>query len=209
MQADRISHASRITDRMKLIAGLGNPGREYEATWHNLGFMLIDRLFEQARGHRFRDEAKAKIAEVTISGERVMLVKPQTFMNLSGDSIRPLLARYAEGDPRNLIVALDDVALPFGMIRVRERGSAGSHNGLKSIIERIGSQDFARIRLGAGPDHPVSELADFVLSPIPKRKREPLDLMLERASDAIRAMISEGVGRAQSLFNERVKTNDD
>ncbi|MCI0488093.1 MAG: aminoacyl-tRNA hydrolase [Blastocatellia bacterium] len=194
---------------MKLVAGLGNPGREYEATWHNLGFMLIDRLFEEVRGHRFRDEAKAKIAEATISGERVLLIKPQTFMNLSGDSIRPLLARYAEGDPRSLIVACDDVALPFGMIRVRERGSAGSHNGLKSIIERLGSQDFARIRLGVGPDHPVSDLADFVLSRVPKKERDRLDLMLGRASDALKMMLSEGVPRAQSLFNERVKTEGD
>ena len=190
---------------MKLVAGLGNPGREYEETRHNLGFMFIDRLFEQYRGRRFRDEAQAKIAEVAISDERVMLIKPQTLMNLSGDSIRPLLDRYGEGDPLSLIVVYDDVALPLGMIRVRERGSAGSHNGLKSIIQRLGSQDFARIRLGVGPDHPVSDLADFVLSPIPKRERERRDLMLERASDALKVMITESVQRAQSLFNERVK----
>ena len=194
---------------MKLLAGLGNPGREYEGTRHNLGFMFIDRLFEQYRGRRFRDEAQAKIAEVVISSERVMLIKPQTFMNLSGDSIRQLLDRYGEGAPLSLIVVYDDVALPLGMIRVRERGSAGSHNGLKSIIQRLGSQDFARIRLGVGPDHPVSDLADFVLSPVPKRERERLDHMLERASDALKVMITEGVPRAQSLFNERVKKSDE
>src|SRR5215468_9631298 len=102
---------------MWLVVGLGNPGREYEATRHNLGFMLIDRLFERAGGYRFRDEAGAKVAEITIAGERVMLARPQTFMNLSGDAVRPLLAHYAEGNPGNLIVAVDDVALPFGMIR--------------------------------------------------------------------------------------------
>ena len=109
---------------MRLVVGLGNPGREYEATRHNLGFMLIDRLFERAGERRFRDEAGAKVAEIAMAGHRVALAKPQTFMNLSGDAVRPLLEHYGEGDPANLIVAVDDVALPFGMIRVRPRGSA-------------------------------------------------------------------------------------
>ena len=160
---------------MKLIVGLGNPGREYEQTRHNLGFMLIDRLMERAGGRRFRAEANAQVAEVAIAGHRVMLVKPQTFMNLSGDAVRTLLARYGEGDAKNLIVAVDDVALPFGMIRVRPKGSAGGQKGLKSIIDRLGTQEFARVRLGIKPDHEVSDLASFVLSPIPTRDREKLE----------------------------------
>ena len=190
---------------MKLIVGLGNPGREYEETRHNFGFMLIDRLMARAGGRRFRDETGAKVAEVTLAGERALLVKPQTYMNLSGDAVKPLLARYGSGEVANVIVASDDVALPFGMIRVRGRGSAGGQKGLKSIIERLGSDGFARLRLGVKPDHPVSDLASFVLTPIPKRDRQVLDETLDRAADAIEVILTEGVERAMSRFNERIK----
>lgn len=190
---------------MKLIVGLGNPGREYEATRHNLGFMLIDRLFERAGGRRFRDESNARVAEITLAGARILLAKPQTYMNLSGDSVRPLLERYGGGEAANLIVASDEAALPFGMIRVRGQGSAGGQKGLKSIIDRLGTQEFARVRLGVKPDHPVSDLSSFVLSPIPKRDREMLDQMLDRAADAVDVILMEGIERAMALFNERVK----
>ena len=190
---------------MKLIVGLGNPGLEYEMTRHNLGFMLVDRLFERAGGRRFRNESNAKIAEVTLAGKRILLVKPQTFMNLSGDAARPLLEHYAQAEPSNLIVACDDVALPFGTIRVRARGSAGGQKGLKSIIERLATQEFARVRLGVRPDHPVEDLSSFVLSSIPKRDRAALDETLERAADAIEVVLTEGVEHAMALFNERVK----
>lgn len=190
---------------MKLIVGLGNPGREYEATRHNLGFMVIDRLFARAGGRRFRDEANAKVAEVTIAGERAVLAKPQTFMNLSGRAVRPLLERYADADAANLIVLSDDVALPFGMIRARASGSAGGQNGLKSIIERLGTDKFSRVRLGVKPDHEVSDLSSFVLSPIPKRDHEELEKMLERAADAVEVMLAEGIERAMARFNERAK----
>ena len=194
---------------MKLIVGLGNPGREYEMTRHNLGFMLIDRLFTRGGGRRFRSESNAKVAEVTVAGQRVLLAKPQTYMNLSGDAVRPLLDRYGEGRPANLLVASDDVALPFGMIRVRARGSAGGQKGLKSIIERVGTQEFARVRLGVKPDHPLDDLSKFVLSPIRNRDREQLDETLERAVDAVTVILAEGVERAMARFNERVKSESE
>jgi PTH1 family peptidyl-tRNA hydrolase len=190
---------------MKLIVGLGNPGREYEATRHNLGFMVIDRLAERAGARRFRDEAGAKVAEALIAGERAMLVKPQTYMNLSGNAVRPLLEKYGGGQPSELIVVVDDVALASGIIRVRARGSAGGQKGLKSIIEHLGTEGFARVRLGIKPDHPVSDLPAFVLSDIPRRERASLDEMLDRASDAVEAILAEGVERAMSRFNERQK----
>jgi PTH1 family peptidyl-tRNA hydrolase len=190
---------------MKLLVGLGNPGREYEMTRHNLGFMLIDTLHSKAGGRRFRSESNAIVAEVVLSDQRVLLVKPQTYMNLSGDAVRPLLARYGEGEISNLIVASDDVALPFGMIRVRPRGSAGGQKGLKSIIERLGSQEFARVRLGVKPDHPLSDLSNFVLSPIRNRDREQLAAILEKAAEAVVVILSDGVERAMARFNERVK----
>ncbi len=194
---------------MKLIVGLGNPGREYEMTRHNLGFMLIDRLLTRAGGRRFRSESSAKVAEVALAGQRVLLAKPQTYMNLSGDAVRPLLDRYGEGKPANLLVASDDVALPFGMIRVRERGSAGGQKGLKSIIERLGTQEFARVRLGVKPDHPLDDLSRYVLSPIRNRDREQLEETLERAVDAVTVILSEGVERAMARFNERVKSENE
>ncbi|HYP29211.1 MAG TPA: aminoacyl-tRNA hydrolase [Blastocatellia bacterium] len=190
---------------MKVIAGLGNPGRDYDDTRHNLGFMLIDRLFARSGGRGFRAEANALVAEAGLAGERVILVKPQTFMNLSGDSVRPLLARYGEADAKNLIVTCDDVALPFGMVRVRPGGSAGGQKGLKSIIDRLGTNDFPRVRIGIRPDHPVSDLSRFVLARIPRGDRELLDATLDRAADAVEMILSEGVARAMSAFNERVK----
>lgn len=190
---------------MKLIVGLGNPGREYERTRHNLGFLLIDRLFQRAGGRRFRSESSAKVAGITFADQRVLLVKPQTYMNLSGDAVRPLLDRYGEGNPRNLLVVSDDVALPLGMIRVRARGSAGGQKGLKSIIERLGSEEFARVRIGLKPDHPLDDLSSFVLSPIRARDRELLDEALEKAVEAVAVILSEGVERAMARFNERVK----
>lgn len=193
---------------MKVIVGLGNPGREYEATRHNLGFMVIDRLFARAGGRRFREEANAQVSEALLAGERVILAKPQTFMNLSGAAVRPLLERYGDAEAANLIVLSDDVALPFGMIRVRPGGSAGGQKGLKSIIERLGTDKFPRVRLGVKPDHPVGDLADFVLSPIPKRDYEGLEKMLERAADAVEVVLAEGVQRAMSLFNERARSED-
>jgi PTH1 family peptidyl-tRNA hydrolase len=192
---------------MKLIVGLGNPGREYEMTRHNLGFMLIDRLCSRAGGHRFRSESSARVAEVALATQRVLLVKPQTYMNLSGDAVRPLLARYGDAQSSNLIVASDDVALPFGMIRVRARGSAGGQKGLKSIIDRLGSQEFSRVRLGVKPDHPVSDLSGFVLSRIRSHDRELLDATLEKAADAVEVMLGEGVEQAMARFNERVKSD--
>ncbi|HVF92315.1 MAG TPA: aminoacyl-tRNA hydrolase [Blastocatellia bacterium] len=190
---------------MKVIAGLGNPGRDYDDTRHNLGFMLIDRLFERAGGRSFRAEAGALVAEARLAGERVLLAKPQTFMNLSGDAVKPLLGRHGDGDPKNLIVSCDDVALPVGMVRVRPGGSAGGQKGLKSIIERLGTNEFPRVRIGIKPDHPVGDLARFVLAPLPRRDREQLDATLDRAAAAIEMILSQGVAKAMSAFNERVK----
>ena len=194
---------------IKLIVGLGNPGREYEMTRHNLGFMLIDRLFERAGGRRFRDESNAKVAGITLGGQRVLLAKPHTFMNLSGDAVRPLLERHCDGNPANLLVTCDDVALPFGIIRVRARGSAGGQKGLKSIIERLGTQEFARVRLGVRPDHALDDLSSFVLSPIRKRDFEKLDQALNRGADAIEMILKEGVAQAMASFNERVKSESE
>jgi PTH1 family peptidyl-tRNA hydrolase len=127
--------------------------------------MVIDKLRELGGPRRFRTESESLVAASDIGIERVLLIKPQTFMNLSGNALRPLLEHYGDDDPANLLVVVDDAALPLGMIRVRSHGSAGGHNGLKSIIERLGTRAFPRVRLGIKPDHPVDDMKRFVLSP--------------------------------------------
>lgn len=190
---------------MWLIVGLGNPGPEYAETWHNVGFRLIDRLFERSGARRFRAESQAQVAEATVAGKKVLLAKPQTFMNLSGDAVKPLLAKYADGDHAKLIVGCDDVALPVGSIRVRPQGSDGGQKGLRSVTARIGGQDFCRVRMGIGPDHPIADLKDFVLSPIQRRLGSEVDLMIDKAADAVEVIIRDGVEQAMQLFNRRIK----
>ena len=188
---------------MRLIVGLGNPGPEYAWTPHNLGFFVVDRLAEAGGIRIERPEGKSYIGRGRLAGQEVVLAKPQTFMNVSGLAVRELLGRF-ECDPAELVVIYDDVALPWGMIRIRERGSAGGHNGLKSIIGALGSDQFIRIRLGVQPDHPVGDLAAYVLSPMRKTELELAAEMVEEASEAVQMILSEGTWRAMNRFNRRV-----
>jgi PTH1 family peptidyl-tRNA hydrolase len=187
---------------MYLIAGLGNPGEEYEWTRHNLGFLLIDKIAADANATVKRKECRSLVGSATIEGERVRLIKPQTFMNLSGEAVACLLAKHEVDDPaKSLIVISDDLALPFGAIRLRARGSAGGHNGLKSIIATIGSNEFMRLRIGIQPDHPVSDAKTFVLDQFRKPQRVEVEEILTRAADALRAVLRDGVAKAMSLYN--------
>ena len=186
---------------MKLVAGLGNPGAEYENTRHNLGFLLVDLLAERAGCRVARLEDQALVGRGRLGGVDVTLAKPQTFMNLSGDSVKALVARYDLDPATDLVVAVDDVALPFGRIRVRRTGTSGGHNGLKSIIGRLGTQDFSRVRLGIAPDHPIEDMARFVLQPFPRAAREAVDSMLWTAADAVETLLTEGPETAMQRFN--------
>jgi len=185
---------------MKLIVGLGNPGAEYEFTRHNLGFLLVDLLAERARCRVTRPEDQAFVGRGKLGGVEVALAKPQTYMNLSGDSVKALAARYG-AKPEDVVVGVDDVAIPFGRIRVRPGGSAGGHNGLKSIIARLGTQEFPRVRLGIAPDHPVGDMARFVLQPFPRAAREEVDKMLWTAADAVEEILVGGVEPAMQKYN--------
>ena len=190
---------------MNLIVGLGNPGAEYEGTRHNLGFMLIDKLAAQADAFVKRTECLSLVGNAVINGERVLLAKPQTFMNLSGEAVGCLNQKH-ECDAKSLIVISDDLALPFGSIRLRERGSAGGHNGLKSIIAVLGTNEFVRLRIGIQPEHPLSDAKRFVLDAFSKVERESLPEILERATEALRSVLRDGIAKAMSLHNEqRVK----
>jgi PTH1 family peptidyl-tRNA hydrolase len=188
---------------MRLIAGLGNPGPEYEWTPHNLGRLAIEGLAERGSIGLTRPEAKAHVGLGKIAGEDVVLAKPETYMNLSGVSIRMLLERY-ELDPAQMIVLVDDVDLPWGHIRIRERGSAGTHNGLKSIIGSIGTQEFLRIRLGCGPPRIRGGLRDYVLGAMGRSERQTAAEMVVDTADAVESIITEGVSKAMSRFNRKL-----
>lgn len=185
---------------MRLIVGLGNPGPEYEWTRHNCGFLVVEELARRA-GAQFRTrECQAITARATIEGQRVLLAKPQTFMNESGVAVVGLAAKH-EVASADLLVITDELALPFGTIRLRRSGSAGGHNGLKSIIARLGTDEFPRLRLGIGKDHPIDDAAAFVLSEFPRRDRQALSEMVARAADAVEALLTTGIDDAMSKHN--------
>ena len=188
---------------MRLIVGLGNPGPEYAWTPHNLGFLVVDRLAELGGIRVERPEAKAYVGRGKLAGQEVLLAKPQTYMNISGLAVRGLMERF-ECDPNELVAVYDDVALPWGMIRIRERGSAGGHNGLKSLIGALGTDEFTRVRLGVQPDHAVADLAAYVLSPMRKADLEIAAEMVAEAAEAVQTILAEGTQRAMNRFNRRV-----
>jgi len=187
---------------MFLIVGLGNPGPEYEWSRHNLGFMLIDKLANEARADVKRRECSALVGRALIEDHDVQLIKPQTFMNLSGQSVGCICSKHQSVTPaESLIVISDDLALPFGTIRIRPKGSAGGHNGLKSIIGALDSDEFIRLRIGIQPEHPLSDVKRFVLDPFPKASRAELEKILDRSADALRTIIRDGVLKAMATFN--------
>jgi PTH1 family peptidyl-tRNA hydrolase len=187
---------------MILIVGLGNPGAEYEWTRHNLGFMLIDKLAREAGIDVKRTECRAVVGRGEIEQQPVKLVKPQTYMNLSGETVGCLSNKHHLGEPgAKLIVISDDLALPFGRIRIRERGSAGGHNGLKSIISSLGTNEFVRLRIGIQPEHPVDDPRRFVLDKFPRAVRAEVDKVLERSADALHTILKDGVLKAMTEYN--------
>ena len=187
---------------MRLIVGLGNPDPEYQWTPHNLGFMAIDELADRGSIRVERPEGKALVGRGKLAGEDVVLAKPQTYMNLSGISVRELLAKYELG-PGDLLVLWDEVQLPFGTIRIDRKGSGGSHNGANSVISAVGTQDFSRLRLGCGPDHPLSSRKEFVLRPMKKAELEVAAEMVDEAGDAVEMILVKGIDAAMNKFNRR------
>src|SRR5258707_12170049 len=187
---------------MRLIVGLGNPDPEYQWTPHNLGFMAVDELANRNSIRVERPEGKALVGRGKIAGEDLVLAKPQTYMNLSGVSVRELLAKY-ELDPSDLLVMWDEVQLPLGTIRIHPDGSAGSHNGAKSVIGSLGTQQFARLRLGCGPEHQLSSRREYVLRPMKKAELEVAAEMLGEAGDAVEMILTQGLDAAMTKYNRR------
>jgi len=189
--------------RVYIIAGLGNPGREYENTRHNVGFNVIDRLAEQENIDVSEKKHKALIGKGVIAGEKCILAKPQTYMNLSGESVRALLDYYKADGASQLIVISDDVSLETGQIRIRKKGSAGGHNGLKNIIAHLGYDTFVRVKIGVGEKPRGWDLVDYVLGRFSEEEREIMDMAAERAADAIRGILEEDVDSAMNRFNRK------
>jgi PTH1 family peptidyl-tRNA hydrolase len=188
---------------MKLIVGLGNPGNEYHQTPHNLGFMAVERLAEETGKKISRPEGQALTACTELAGEPVVLAKPQTYMNLSGLAVARLLQNY-ELAPRDVVVLVDEIDIPLGMIRIRPRGSAGGHNGLKSIIGALEADDFVRLRMGVRPERGVRDYVSYLLSPFRPAEMELVAEMLDQVSEAVRVIVSQGVQKAMNRFNRRV-----
>ena len=184
-----------------LVVFLGNPGPRYECTRHNAGFMAGDALAKKLGASISRLRFKALTAECEINGERVLLMKPQTFMNLSGEAVGEA-ARFYKIPPEHVLVVSDEVSLPLGKLRVRQKGSAGGHNGLKNIIAALGSDGFPRVRIGVGaPPHPEYDMADWVLSVFRNQDLEDMQSAAQRAAEAVITYISDGPERAMNRFN--------
>lgn len=190
---------------MKLIAGLGNPGYEYYLTPHNLGFMAVDRLAEQCGVEITRPEGQALMAWARVGETQVVLAKPQTYMNLSGLAVARLLHKYRL-PVEDLIVLVDEANLPLGALRIRRRGSAGGHNGLKSIIGSLQDDNFVRVRMGVQPDRPPDDLTAYLLSRLRKADLEMVAGMIERATEAVSVILQEGLENAMNRYNQRGPT---
>ena len=189
---------------MKLIVGLGNPGIEYQFTPHNLGFLAIDRLAEQSKVEVRNRQCRALTGRVVIGSETVLLAKPETFMNLSGLSVRELVAEHDARPETDLIVIQDELDFPLGTVRIHRNRSSAGHNGIESVIGALGTQDFLRIRMGVAPDRKVEDGMTYLLSPFRKAQLKVVDQMLEVAAEAVEVILKEGPAAAMNRYNRKL-----
>lgn len=185
-----------------LIIGLGNPGRKYELNWHNSGFMALEILAQRHKIDVSRIRFKGLLGQGTIGGQKCLLLKPSTYMNLSGESMREAMT-FFKIPPANCLVLYDDVDIPIGQIRIRENGGAGTHNGMRSIVGMLGSDNFPRIRIGIGPQPAQWDIADYVLSDIPADRREEFWQALNKAADAVEMTLRDSLAQAMNQFNRK------
>ena len=186
---------------MYIIAGLGNPGKKYEGTRHNIGWQVMDELADKHRIRIMESRVKGLVGKGVIGGEKVLLLKPLTYMNLSGESIGEAVRFYKIDETSRLIVVSDDISLDVGQLRMRKKGSAGGHNGLKNTISHLGSEEFMRIRIGVGDKPAGSDLVDYVLGSFSKEEKKILDETKRNAVLAIETIISDGIDKAMNLYN--------
>lgn len=190
---------------MKLIVGLGNPGIEYQFTPHNLGFLAIDRIANDLGVEVRNRQCRALTARTTIGDEKVVLAKPETFMNLSGEAVRCLVAKLELTPESDLIVIQDELDFPFGDLRVQRNRSSAGHNGIESIIDSLGTKDFVRIRIGVAPEHEVRDGKEYLLAPMRKAHLKGLEAVLDEVTDAAKIIVTEGPSAAMRKFNVRAK----
>jgi PTH1 family peptidyl-tRNA hydrolase len=189
---------------MLLVAGLGNPGEEYALTPHNLGFMVVDELGRRHGIRVTRKDSRALVGPGEIAGKPVLLAKPQTYMNLSGTSIAPLMLKHGISTGE-LVAVYDELDLPWTGLKIKPKGSAAGHNGMESVIRSLGTNEFVRVRLGIHPGHPIRDGAEFVLAPFKRSQREELDELTGFAADAVESIIADGVEKAMTRFNRRAR----
>jgi len=190
---------------VKLIVGLGNPGIEYQFTPHNMGFLAVDRIAEQCGVRVNNRNCRAQTARVRIAEQDVVLAKPETFMNLSGMSVRELVREYEAASEQDLVLLYDEMDLPFGTLRVRPRGRSAGHNGVESVLGALGTQEITRVRMGVAPEYPVSDGAAYVLSQFKKAQYPVLGEVLDTAAEAVRVILAEGVQAAMNRFNRKAE----
>jgi len=193
-------------EHVKLIVGLGNPGEDYELTPHNLGFRVVDRIASEYGVEVRNRQCRALTARVVIGPETVLLAKPETFMNLSGISVRELLTKHDVRPEEDLIVIQDELDFPLGTLRIQRKRSSAGHNGIESIISSVGTNDFLRIRMGVAPDRKVEDGMSYLLSPFRKAQAKIVDEMIEVAADAVKAIVTEGAAAAMNRFNRKGDT---
>jgi peptidyl-tRNA hydrolase, PTH1 family len=188
---------------VKVLVGMGNPGPEYERTRHNVGWWVVDHLADVWRFDRWKRDGDARVASGSVHGQRVRLVKPQTYMNLSGAALRPYLRREGWKAASDLLIVIDEVALPVGSFRIRARGSAGGHNGLKSIEAAVGSQEYARLRIGVGPENAErrGDLSDYVLGDFGKREAKTVMELYPTLTELVESWLNEGTEKTATKFN--------
>jgi PTH1 family peptidyl-tRNA hydrolase len=187
-----------------LVVGLGNPGAEYENTPHNLGFLVVDRLAERHAIRVSRKESMSRVGLGAIAEKRVALAQPRTYMNESGPAVKGLLERYGL-DPGCLVVVYDELDLPWGALRIKPKGSAAGHNGVKSIIGSLGTNEFARVRLGIHPGRPIGDGAKFVLGQFKRAQKQDVEEAVGLAAEAVESILAEGVVKAMTKFNRRAQ----
>jgi peptidyl-tRNA hydrolase, PTH1 family len=188
---------------VKLIVGLGNPGIEYQLTPHNLGFLVIDRIAEQSKVEVRNRQCRALTAKAVIGSETVLLAKPETFMNLSGLSVRELMAEHDAKPEADLIVVQDELDFPLGTVRIHRNRSSAGHNGIESVIGALGTQDFVRIRMGVAPDRKLEDGMTYLLSPFRKAQLRVVDPMIDLAAEAVEAILKEGPAAAMNRYNRK------
>jgi PTH1 family peptidyl-tRNA hydrolase len=193
-------------DGVKLIVGLGNPGIEYQFTPHNIGFLVIDRIAEQCGVMVDNRRCQALTTRARIGKEEVLLAKPETYMNLAGSSVVQFVRKHDVDIQKDLLIVYDELDLPLGKIRIRERGTSAGHNGMQSVIDALGTEEIPRMRLGIAPDHPVKDGARYVLSQFRKSQLVPLDEMLDRAAEAVNLIVNDGIAAAMNKFNRKEGT---